>query len=87
MLAAVGVVLFWGTFIALLVHPYAYRPSNELWMGRAIRAAVVVHLAGIGVGWAGPRGARALPAGANAVALTIMLGLVGLVLLLVELDW
>jgi len=82
-LAAVGVVLFWGTFIALVVH----RSSDALWLGRAIRAAVVVHLAGIGVGRAGPRGARALPAGANAVALTIMLGLVGLFLVLAEMDW
>ena len=86
-LAAVGVVLFWGTFVAIRVLSRGYHPANALWIRRAIRAAVVAHLAGIATAWAGPRGARALPAGANAVALTIMLGLVGLFRLLAELDW
>ena len=73
LLAAAGLVLFWGTFFAIVAFTPGYRPSNGLWMGRAFRGALIAHLVGIGLVFAVPRGQRTLPVKANAIPLAIML--------------
>jgi hypothetical protein len=77
-LAGAGVVVFWGSAIALI----AAARNSDSWhaagmaLGGVGLLAVTAHLVGIGVSFAAPRGRRQLGVLANAIPLTVLAALV-----------
>ncbi len=69
-LAAVGIVLLWGTLAGVRLLPWQYKPTG-LGIGVALLIALTAHLVGLGVVWAAPPGKRALGLTVNGVALLI----------------
>jgi hypothetical protein len=76
-LSAVGFVGFWGlgTPIALST---TLGEAADLLLGLVILMAFTVHLVGIGVVFAAPRGRRLLPALLNGAFLAIMIAVIAL---------
>lgn len=77
-LAVVAVALFWGVLLLVRIMPWEYKPT-ALGIGWAVTIASTLHLLGLGVVFAAPRGRRLIGLTANAVGLSSMLGLIALV--------
>jgi hypothetical protein len=78
-LAAAGMVLFWGVLLMVRINPWEYKPT-ALGIGWTVTIASVIHLVGLGVVFAAPPGRRAVGLGANGLGLLLLLGLLILVL-------
>jgi hypothetical protein len=74
-LAALGVVLFWGVLLLVRILPWAYKPTG-LAMSWALFLAATLHLVGFGVVWAAPPDRRVIGWSVNGVALLAMFGLI-----------
>jgi len=77
-LAAVSFVVFWGAVVFAASKAAADAPSEgvEVATGFAVLIAMIMHLVGVGIVFAAPRGRRLLPALLNGVSLGIMIAIV-----------
>ena len=76
-LAAVGFVVFWGAVVfAASKGTGAASEGVEVATGFAVLIAMIMHMVGIGIVFAAPRGRRLLPALLNGVSLGIMIAIV-----------
>jgi hypothetical protein len=77
-LAISGFVLFWGVTALVRILPWQYKPTG-LALSWALFISVTLHLVGLGVVFAAPRGRRFVGLMANAVALLALVGLIAAV--------
>ena len=78
LLAVVGFVVFWGAVVFAASKAAADAPSEgvEVATGFGVLIAMIMHVVGIGIVFAAPRGRRLLPALLNGVSLGIMIAIV-----------
>ena len=77
-LAAIGFVIFWGAVAYAASKTTGEAPSEgvEVATGFGVLIAMIVHMVGVGIVFAAPRGRRLLPALLNGVSLGIMIAIV-----------
>lgn len=73
-LVGVGVVAFWGPVGGMASG--VDNPMAEVVLGLAMLAAMAAHFIGMVIMFAAPRGRRLLPVLLNAIAFTIIIGIV-----------
>ena len=75
LLALAGFALFWGVTALVRIMPWEYKPTG-LAMSLSLFIAGTMHLVGLGVVWAAPKGKRMIGLLANGVALLALAALI-----------